>query len=137
MRTVLLVLAVSVVAADAKEDAKKDMDKLQGTWIGVSAEVNGRKKTDEEAQKIRLIFKGNKVTQKVGDIEDPLTYTLDPSTKPKCITVQDDKRVMKGIYTLEGDILKTSFVLARDKDYPGEFTGKEGFVLTTFKREKK
>jgi uncharacterized protein (TIGR03067 family) len=138
MRTILLILvATCLVAADAKEDAKKEMDKLQGTWICTSMEVDGQKKSGEEVQKTRLVFKGNKARHKVGPKEIEMTYTLDPGAKPKRITVQDETQTMKGIYSLEGDSLKICFARGESKDFPSEFAGKKGFNLGAFKREKK
>jgi uncharacterized protein (TIGR03067 family) len=137
MRTVLLVLAGFLIAADAKEDAKQDMDNLEGTWICTSNESNGKKRSDELNRQGRLIFKGNKLTQKFGEIELKLIYyTLYPSAGPKRIILKDEKPgVMRGIYELQGDTLKTCFGLGRDMAYPSEFTGKAGFALATFKRQ--
>ena len=63
----LSVLAVGLMlgAGDAKEDAKKEQEKLQGTWKAVTLQENGQSKEDNE--NVRLIFSGDEWSLKKGD----------------------------------------------------------------------
>jgi uncharacterized protein (TIGR03067 family) len=86
-RALLGVLAVVLFVA-ADDAAKKDQEKLQGTWETVAMELNGR---DVFADGIRLkfSFKGDKITVD-GDEEikkdyGAFSYKLDPSKTPKAI----------------------------------------------------
>lgn len=51
------------LAADLQGDAaKKDFEKLQGTWILVSGEMDGSKVPDESASKSSIKYEGDKIT---------------------------------------------------------------------------
>jgi len=129
-------------AADAKEDAAKDKEKLQGTWLVVGGEEHGTKmpEADVKMADMRFIIEGDKIQATRGGKEKGKggTFKLDPSKKPKEIDLIDDKETVKGIYSLDGDTLK--FCLAKGgNDRPTDFTTKKGdgrglFVL---KRDKK
>ena len=57
----VVVLAVgTLIAADA-EDAKKDLEKLQGTWALVAGERDGKKFTEEEGQEDYALHQGRHV----------------------------------------------------------------------------
>ncbi|MBM3300848.1 MAG: hypothetical protein FJY85_12950, partial [Deltaproteobacteria bacterium] len=68
--TVVIVTALLVVclvrsafaAALEGEGAQKDLDKLQGTWVMVSGEWDGKKVPDEHAAKSKITWEGDTVT---------------------------------------------------------------------------
>jgi uncharacterized protein (TIGR03067 family) len=129
-------------AADAKEDAAKDKEKLQGTWLVVGGEERGEKIADADLKMadMRFIIEGDKIRATVGDKDKGKggTFKLDPSKKPKEIDLIDDKETVKGIYSLDGDTLKLCLAKGGN-DRPSDFTTKKGdgrglFVL---KRDKK
>jgi uncharacterized protein (TIGR03067 family) len=46
------------------QDAKKDQEQLQGTWMMVSREFMGKKATEEEIKKLntKIVVKGDTIT---------------------------------------------------------------------------
>src|SRR4029450_1095510 len=103
MAMVLAIGFLVAVTADAQEGAvKEEMKKLQGTWIRIYVDVEGKKSEDgkkEPGKAITLTIKGDKY--------DGETFKLDPTKKPKQINVSsvDDKGkaiTLPGIYELKG-----------------------------------
>ena len=116
------VLLLSFTAVSAQDDVvKKELAKLQGTWVVVSAEFNG--KSVESSKGDTFTFEGNKakIKNKVKETE-PMTIKLDPAKKPKEIDFQDGSQ---GIYRLEGDALTLFYGGKR----PSGFDAKEGLLL--------
>ncbi len=141
-----LVLAVGgLVAADAQEDAKKDLKKMQGTWLLVSGERDGKKFTEEEIKQSKLIIKGNTYSipkREVGTSQEG-TFKIDPSKTPKETdsttgSGPDKGIVWLGIYELEDDTHKVCLA-PPGKDRPKEFSAKSGsgHILQVWKRAKK
>jgi len=148
-RWLLMVVAVCLVlGADApkKDEAAKELDRLQGTWILVSSEANGMKVDAAELKKtgITLVFKGEKFTVKLSNGDTVGTFKPDPGKKPKAFDTRAADPAGKtaegvGIYKLDGDTLTFCFVVGAGKDRPTEFqaaTGSEA-VLQVFKRDKR
>ena len=121
---VLTILASQLPArgdgGDQKEPEQKELERLQGTWEVVSAELNGRDSTHDYKQLgLKITFKNNVwiTTESIGplrDTADSCLIKLSPSDSPKqfdrvVIHVADgmtDRTVMRGIYELTGDSLK-------------------------------
>jgi uncharacterized protein (TIGR03067 family) len=134
-----------LAGAGTKEDAaKRDLEQLQGEWVMVLCERNGKKLSDKEISTYRRIIKGNKytVTFETEDSTEELhgTIKLDPTKKPKTIDAirseGDSKgKAMLGIYELDGKTQKVCFAPV-GRDRPTEFTSKVGtqHVLTVWKR---
>jgi len=85
------------------QDAKKDLDLLQGDWKRVKMETGG--KEDDVGASFNVRIKGDKLmlvqgadVVKTGDIR----FKLDPSTDPMLIELAfPDGKVFEGIYKLE------------------------------------
>jgi len=147
MRKLLTALAALaavglLAAADAKDDAKKELDKFTGTWKAVSATRDGKEMSKEEVEKVKLVVKGDSYTLTVGDETIEGTHKLDPSKSPKTIDAlrtkgPDKDKPLLGIYELTDDTYKACFAPV-GKDRPTEFTSKAGSGnrLFTFKKEK-
>jgi len=121
-RVLFVVAAGLLVAADAKEDLKKELDKLKGNWSVTAVEVPKGEKgpSDNELKQLKVVFTDDKMSIKFGDEEDkPATYKLDPSKKPKEIDATRGDKTLKGIYALEGDTLKICF--SEKGERPKEF----------------
>ena len=139
-------LAVGLILGigQAKADDKADKDKFQGEWSLASLEENGesQKITEDNDHYIKLKIDGDKfmITLKNGDHE--ATYALDSSKKPKTIDLtlkggDQDGKVMKGFYELQGDTLKICMGSPEAPDRPVEFKSKDEVKVFTFKRAKK
>lgn len=126
-------------AGEGTKDAKNDQDKIEGTWICESALRDGDPLPPEGAKKITLTFKADKMTMVIGDSDKKHehTFKLDPSKKPKEITIGEGKMELKGIYALDGDVLKMCAGKPGD-ERPKELEAKKGsnFMSMVLKRAK-
>ena len=147
MRFLAFLLAPLFLAAQAGEDAaKKDKEKLQGTWKPVSIKSVGAPLPEEIVKGWTLKITNDEHTVTIS--EDlgggkgrmsltKFTFTLDPAKKPKAIdfvsTHNGDKSA--GIYSLEGDTLK---ICARKpgQERPTRFESEKGsgVSLQVYKR---
>jgi uncharacterized protein (TIGR03067 family) len=134
-------LVVLIGTAVPAQEAKKELDKFQGQWVGVSREVRGKKMPDDAAMQYKLTIQGNRWTVKVGDDpENESEFQIDPSKNVKTIELiskADKKPTMHGIYKLEGDTLTlclTKASLERPKQFKST---NEAGVLVVWKRVKK
>jgi uncharacterized protein (TIGR03067 family) len=143
-RMLLVLVAGVLVAADGKDDAKKEMEKLQGAWVMVSGERNGEALPDDQVKALKRTVKGEEFTiTRDGETVVKGTFTVDPSKSPKTIDVMitegDNKdKKMLGIYEIDGDNYKVCYA-PFGKDRPKEFSskGEEGITLAVWKRDKK
>jgi uncharacterized protein (TIGR03067 family) len=141
-----LIFALALLAADSPADdaSKKDLEKLQGDWVGVSYMRDGEKADPDDAQSLFRTIKDDTYTISRFDKQiGKGTFTIDATKKPKTIDAypggsKDKNKVVRGIYELKGNTLKICSA-APGKDRPTEFTSKEGsgHTLTVWEREKK
>jgi uncharacterized protein (TIGR03067 family) len=143
MRQALLaVLGIGVLMASlaiAQDAVKKDRDALQGKWIIVSVERDG--KAQDNFKDATRVFAGDKynITTKSGTTLTG-TFQLDPSKTPKAMNMMPGEgqykgKTLQGIYELNGDNLKICFA-EPGKDRPKDFTSRSGQVLAIHKRQK-
>jgi uncharacterized protein (TIGR03067 family) len=138
---------LAVAGAARADDAKKDLEKLQGTWEITEVVINGKTLPAEKVKGGQVVFKGDEMTVKEGDDDkDPRKFTvkLDPGKKPKALDTTALNRDQKGavspaIYELDGDTLKLCSPNNDSKERPRAFKSDEGsnVVLLTLKRVKK
>ena len=137
---VLFLFAVLFIAADTRgEKGKADKEKLQGTWIIVSADLDG--KPLKEVIGTTLTVAGDGCEQgKKGDKEYyEGKFKLDESKNPKHIDLAHRFHKMMAIYAVDGDDLKLSyFVPPNIPKRPSEFVSKQGEkqMLMVMKRKK-
>jgi uncharacterized protein (TIGR03067 family) len=140
-RGLVFVLAMGLlVAADKpkKEDGKKGVKGLDGTWEVVSATRDG--KANENAKGDKVVFAGNNVTVQGQDGEHKGTVQVDPKKKTMDFTPTEGEQkgqTFKGIYELKKGELKVCLA-EPGKDRPKEFTSEEGSgrMLVVMKRAK-
>jgi uncharacterized protein (TIGR03067 family) len=132
-----LSLVLSLGIASAGDAAKKDKDKLNGSWQSTEI-VNGGNKSDLE---VTLKFDGDKVTVTIKD-KDAITgtYSIDPSKTPATIdlNLEKDGNALKvlAIYEVKGDELKICHTQGEGSDRPTSFEATEKTALATLKRQK-
>jgi uncharacterized protein (TIGR03067 family) len=139
----LFVAAGLFLGADAT-DAKKDLDKMQGDWVLVSSERDGKPAPEDQVKAMKRTVKDDTYTVTLDG--KPLvkgTFKVDPSKKPATIDAlrsegEDKDKPMLGIYEFDGDTYKVCFA-PPGKDRPTEFASKpgSGHVFSVWKREKK
>jgi uncharacterized protein (TIGR03067 family) len=121
------VLAVAACLLVAADDPKAESDRLQGTWVLVSAEEDGQEVPREaiEAGSSRITFKGSDYIDSSRASGDEViqrgTFRLDASRRPKELDLVPDRgAAFHMIYNLDGDTLKIATSLdgkARPKDF--------------------
>lgn len=136
-------LVLVLIAADTGDDlAKKDLEKFQGNWSLISAEQDGKKMPDDQANKIKLTIQGHKfVLRKDGVVISEGMMTLDASKKPKTIdetiTAGPNKgKVFTAIYEIDDEQHKICFATA-GKKRPMAFSSSNGQLLQVWRRDKK
>jgi uncharacterized protein (TIGR03067 family) len=144
VRSLALIVLSVAVTADPAADAKKDLEKFQGTWSVVAVEKDGVKSPADELKTRKVVIKDETYTVNDGDktIEEG-AFSLDPAKKPPSITKRQaivNGRVapLPGSYELSGDDLKLCFA-GVGKEPPTKFeapTG-SGNSLIVLKRDKK
>jgi uncharacterized protein (TIGR03067 family) len=142
----LTVLAVGFFVAAGggaqDESAKKELKKLEGTWVMVAGEEKGEALPEKTVKSAKLSITGDKHTVKVGEDTIIGTHKVDPTKSPKQIDTMDTEGPFKGkktlgIYKVEKGQFTVCFA-PPDKDRPKEFTTKSGTgtILHTWKRQK-
>jgi uncharacterized protein (TIGR03067 family) len=149
-RLCLVVGALACAAAPAppcpEEQAKKDLEKMQGTWLQESVTADGKDEPAEALDKVKLVFDVNKLVMKSSDSDHKhdATIKLDASKTPAAIDVKlPTGDVLLGIYEIKGDTLKLAVTMAQGKrpkeecDRPTKFESldKSGVVLLVLKRD--
>ena len=137
---VCLAVAASFIALGAAppEDAKA----IQGSWVPAKAELGGQPMTDVVLKTISLKLDNGKYEVSVGATRDKGTYSLDPTTKPKGMTVigtegPNNGKTFPAIYELNGDTLRICYDLSGAKR-PTAFVSVAGsqLYLVTYARKK-
>jgi uncharacterized protein (TIGR03067 family) len=138
------------LASAPKDDAvKKEMAKLEGTWILVGGEEHGEALSEEEAKNEdeTLIFKGNRIAKIRSGNKAEAEYRIDPAKKlGRLDLVYSAKERNHAIYSLDGDVLKICvserYKPNSPKERPVRFTTKrsenkdlERLVLSIYKRK--
>jgi RNA polymerase sigma factor (sigma-70 family) len=124
-----------MASAREPEQPKGDRELLQGTWTGVSGEINGKALPAETAKQLTLVLTADRYTTKRGDqLLFEGKYTIHPATEPKAMDIlaQDGPnagQAARAIYALEGDTLKLCYGPA-GKERPGKFVSEVGSGLT-------
>src|SRR5262249_30238065 len=123
VRKLLIVLAVGfLLGADANDQAKRELDRLQGTWVLASVETKGKDLPKEKITPHTLVIKGDKFIRSSGGKPLPeATFTIDPTKTPKWIDQvsrdRDGKPAIRpGLYELDRDTLKLAFDRERPKE---------------------
>ena len=152
LETVVLTFGVVVVGsgaffsplpATAPAPKKTDQENIEGTWVAVSAEANGKALPAREVKGFTVVISSDKVVFNPKEDNRASTYKLDPKKMPKVIELTPLDGPAKGkpqraIYELKGDRLKLCVQNGKG-DPPTEFATKAGtnLRLLILKRVKK
>jgi uncharacterized protein (TIGR03067 family) len=142
-----LLWALATGEGRAADVDKKELAKLEGTWVIVKMEANGKSLLQKDKPEPKLVVKGGRVTSESkeapkGGLE--LAKVLDTSKNPKTVTfaVEGDIKFY-GIFEVKGDRLRVcgdAVEVTTEKNPEGRrpkvFDSDEG-LLIEFKREKK
>lgn len=104
-----MLVGLLVAADDTKTAQATDRERLQGTWVVVSAEMKGQ--PFEVLKGSKIVFSGETVTFKAKEQEGKGTFAIDPAAKPRAIDLSKSgedgkKETDAGVYQLDGDELK-------------------------------
>ena len=130
-----------VVAAPIKPEedlAARDLKAMEGTWVVVSHEVNGKKATDAGYATWKgIVIKGDRIHF----YDKPSPIIVNPKKKPKEINVFIPEGMsadahLKGIYALEKDELRLCIPLSTEADRPTKFSSDNYCSLLILRRKK-
>jgi len=131
-----------LVVAEPTNEAKKELERLQGEWVMAALEVDGQQIPEEKIRGTTLTIKGNKYTVTVKETKHEVTIQLDPAQKPKAIDMSfpdgtNLPKVGKGIYKLDGDTFMLCRAQSPEGARPTEFGTwpNTGYFLVTWKRK--
>jgi uncharacterized protein (TIGR03067 family) len=132
----LLILSVGFLVGAEKplgHAVKKDLEKLQGKWDLVSAEMNGKDVTNFGKNSFSMMIKDRKLLLEFGGNKLDLEFQLDPTKVPKEITftTSGSGKSFYGIYAIDGGKLKLSW-LQVGKGKPKSFTTQAKTPQVTF-----
>jgi uncharacterized protein (TIGR03067 family) len=143
-------LVVAAQAQDAKDEkVEKELKRLEGSWILVSGEVDGKEVAKEHLQQSKLTHAGKDVAVEVPHLfKEPVknkVARVDPTKTPKEVDFVRVAGPLAGktilaIYELgEDDSFKKICLDLSGKERPREFKTKpgSGHVLHVWKRAKK
>jgi uncharacterized protein (TIGR03067 family) len=103
-----VVLLFRTVAAD--EPDKAEFDRFAGVWKVETLDVNGRRSADADLKNMRFEFNEKRVIRKQdGEVDRPMTFTIDPRKSPKQIDFVEDGVTGAAIYEFTPDSLKLCF----------------------------
>ena len=136
-----LAMTLLLAAPPSQEEAKKDWERLQGTWNVVTFEVEGKAPGEEAQIRGSYIFAGDKVSiRKLNDQVQDGRFRVSADTNPRAmdvLVVGESEKPMKleWIYELHGDNLRIA------GNHPGKgrptgFDPQSAFFVIILKRDK-
>jgi len=139
MKTMLALISLAVVLLPASAEDKPKMD---GTWQLTKGVLAGTDFPEEIIKSIKLSIKGNEYEVTVQGQTIKGSATLDESTTPKRMKVNDKtgpnaEKTIHAIYEVTKDELKVCYNMD-GTEYPKEFKSPEGsqWFYAVYKRTK-
>ena len=136
-------LCLALAQPTNEEKAKKDLEKMQGTWTMQALEINGKDVPLQQLQDTVLIVKADEYRTKIKDKElFGFRIKLDPSKDPKEIDMikkepDGSEKTYKGIYVFENDVFKMCRAATSEQNRPNQFATwpDTGFFVVTWKKK--
>ena len=119
-------LLVALLQTTGEEQAKQDLQKMQGTWTIAALEVDGKDVPADKLGGSILTIKGDHYEVKVKDTKHGCTIKLDAGKTPRAIDMifaqpGDADKIHKGVYKIDGDKLVICRGLNASQERPGQF----------------
>jgi uncharacterized protein (TIGR03067 family) len=121
-------VAADVTRIDtAIDNPTGDQDCLQGTWKIIRAQEDGKDRDIEEAKKVLVYVKGDRLLiHDDGKEKESYRFKVNPAAHPKTIDIlqaeeKNNKVEVVGIYKTDGDTWTIVFLTDSDKKRPGSF----------------
>ena len=119
-RSAVLLLALALVGSgchpppsepEPENKPAKPSTGIEGKWVVVSSEVEGKPSPEDATVYTRMTFLGEDVTLEGRTQKHELRSTLDTTQQPMQITLysKEEKVRWKGIYRVEGTSLRLSY----------------------------
>jgi len=137
MRRCMFVVLIGCVLGAA--GPKKDVDRIQGTWLPTAIETNGAAMEKDDLKAVKVVIRGDKYTMtRDGEIADEGTLVVKETTKPRQIDAKStlrEEQLMHGIYELKGERWKVCLAMPGNRR-PEDFTAgaKSERILYILKR---
>ena len=137
----LVCLLLAQPAGD--DNARKDLEKMQGQWIMQGLEINGKDVPLDKLGDTLLTIKGDVYRTTIKD-KDLLGFRikLDPSKEPKTIDMikkepDGTEKVYKGIYAFENGVFKMCRGIEASQNRPNQFATwpDTGYFVVTWKKK--
>jgi uncharacterized protein (TIGR03067 family) len=138
-KALFVVAALLCAAAPPRANqAKKELARLQGTWVMAGLEVNGLEVPQKKLAGTTLVVRGDRYIVQVKNTTHQTTIQLDPSKNPKAIDMYfpdgpNLPRLSKGVYDLDGDTFRVCRHQMPGQDRPtqiGSWPNTNLFVVT-------
>ncbi len=120
--------------------APDDKQLLQGTWVAVSGEMNGKPMPADGNDQFKLVIRGDRMTfHNQGAENRVMTFRLDPTKNPKEMSLTPEKGLtITAIYALQDGRFKLCAQNKEDAKKPTRFATApgSGLIFIVFEREK-
>jgi uncharacterized protein (TIGR03067 family) len=124
--------------SSAKDEAKMEMQHLEGAWKAVKIEVGGKSVPAESVETLRYVFQADKVALWERDKKTGAgTVIVDSTKKPEAIDVamtegSEEGKTVLGIYEIAGNTMR----MCLGPERPTKFSGAGKAALVELRREK-
>jgi uncharacterized protein (TIGR03067 family) len=123
-----------------KAAVEAELKKLHGTWVVVRRERAGKPLSAAMTRDLKVVITGDRfVYQYAGKTTTEWAITLSPGKGPKKMDLKREGKgtLQKGIYLLQGDVLKFCYVTGK-AERPTDLTteGKPRTILLVLRRER-
>lgn len=144
---ILWSVGLSYAAEAAGQDADKELQKLQGTWIMVTGEKDGKPAANEHVAQSKIVYKGKEiqifVPNQTGEMIVADLVKIDPTKNPKEMHFirrngPSAGQTLIGVYEFMGDDQYKFAFDPSGKETLKEFATKPGtgHIMNTWKRVK-
>jgi uncharacterized protein (TIGR03067 family) len=144
-KSAVFVAMLAAIPADAAESeaAKADAARLQGMWSMVEYVVDGTESVPQKIKSWILIVEGDEYNPGIREYSVEFTYRINPTRTPKTIDLIPNTngargRVLRGIYSIEGDRFTLCYPSDASAERPAGFAARtgSGLVRVSWQRQK-